>query len=91
MASPLDGLLDLVKQTVLNHTQEQRGNGFDHGPLFGALENIFTQHAQGGGDRSIRPAGQDRYGDAADQGGSRGNVRPASQDSYGDPADDNRH
>jgi hypothetical protein len=87
-----DGLLDLVKQTVLNHTQEQRSNGYDHGPLFGALENIFKQHgSQGAADRSVRPASEDRYGDPADQVGPRGSVKPASQDPNGDPADDRRH
>ena len=85
----LDSLLNLVKDTVLNHTQDQRSNGFDHGPLFGALDNLFRQHQQGG-DRSVRPASEDRYGDPADQGG-RANVKPASQDPYGDPADDRRH
>ena len=88
----LDGLLNLVKNTVLNHTQDQRNNGFDHGPLFGALENIFRQHQQSSsdGDRSVRPASEDRYGDPGLQAGNR-NVKPASQDPYGDPADDSRH
>lgn len=92
MASPLDGLLDMVKQTVLNHTQDQRNNGFDHGPLFGALENMFNQHGErkDGGGRSVLPASQDRYGDPGDQEGRRGSVKPASQDPYGDPADDRR-
>ncbi|MDF5723828.1 MAG: translation initiation factor [Rhizonema sp. PD37] len=46
------------------------------------------------GDRGVRPASEDPYGDPADQGygnpggyGQYGDVRPASEDPYGDPAD----
>jgi len=38
------------------------------------------------GDRNVRPASEDPYGDPGDF-GSFGNVRPASEDPYGDPAD----
>ena len=38
------------------------------------------------GDRNVRPASEDPYGDPADF-GNFGNVRPASEDPYGDPAD----
>jgi hypothetical protein len=38
------------------------------------------------GDRNVRPASEDPYGDPADI-ASYGNVRPASEDPYGDPAD----
>lgn len=38
------------------------------------------------GDRNVRPASEDPYGDPADP-ASYGNVSPASQDPYGDPAD----
>jgi hypothetical protein len=41
------------------------------------------------GDRNVRPASEDQYGDPADAADSRQfrNVRPASEDRYGDPAD----
>ncbi|MEH2191114.1 MAG: translation initiation factor [Nostoc sp.] len=39
-----------------------------------------------GGDRNVRPASEDPYGDPADP-ASYGDVRPASEDPYGDPAD----
>ncbi len=40
----------------------------------------------GYGDRDVRPASEDPYGDPADY-GDYGNIRPASEDPYGDPAD----
>ncbi len=38
------------------------------------------------GDRNVRPASEDPYGDPADS-ASYGKLTPASQDPYGDPAD----
>lgn len=38
------------------------------------------------GDRNVRPASEDPYGDPADT-SSYGNLIPASQDPYGDPGD----
>ncbi|MDF5717687.1 MAG: hypothetical protein PUP93_28425 [Rhizonema sp. NSF051] len=41
------------------------------------------------GDRQVRPASEDPYGDPADAKGQQGNISPASEDPYGDPADQN--
>jgi len=96
MASGLDFLLNAVKNSVTQHANDQGHTGFDPTRLLGHLDELFAQHGNQGfqpqaGDRSVRPASQDRYGDPADQGGRFGNVKPASKDPYGDPADDPRN
>ena len=96
MGATLDSLMNMVKDSVMQHTADQRGNGFDPSKLLGHIEEIFGQHArqQQGGSGNVRPASEDRYGDPADgpSGAAtsrvRDNVKPASQDPYGDPADE---
>ena len=96
MGATLDSLLKMVKDSVLQHTEEQKSSGFDPGKLLGHLDQIFGQHAQQQRQgSSVLPASQDPYGDPANEGsgGGRpmaGNVKPASQDPYGDPADEGR-
>jgi hypothetical protein len=67
----LDGLWQMVKDSVIKHTSDQRGTGFDSSSLLAHLEQIFTQHQASTGGGS----------------GGFGNVKPANQDPYGDPAD----
>ena len=54
--------------------------------FFTGSENDQYDQDREYGDRQVRPASEDPYGDPADQ-GYYGNVRPASEDPYGDPAD----
>ncbi len=61
------------------------GNFFQRAKDFILGPNEDQQDAEYG-DRQVRPASEDPYGDPADQ-MSYGNVRPASEDPYGDPAD----
>ena len=91
--SALDGLLQMVKDSVLKHTNNQNQTGFDPSNLISHIEDLFGQHAASGGagGQNVKPASQDPYGDPANQGGAAGrNVKPASQDPYGDPADEPR-
>lgn len=85
MASPLDTILDLVKRKV---SEQQRGGA---GGILGQITDMLGQRtAKKQGQRDVRPASEDPYGDPADQGASRAaghKVKPASQDPYGDPAD----
>ena len=84
--STLDSLLDAVKNQIADHVQQGNHRNFDTGGLLNKITDLFGQHKQATGDRSVMPASEDRYGDPGDQAGGRG-VRPASQDPYGDPAD----
>ena len=87
----MDSLLQMVKNSVLQHSQDQAHTGFDPGTLLNHIDEIFGQHASGQtGNGGPRPASQDQYGDPGQQRGG-GNVKPASQDPYGDPASDSRH
>lgn len=66
----LDGLLQMVKDSIMKHTNDQQSTGFDPTKLLGHLEQIFGQHqaAAGGGQfGNVKPASQDPYGDPADQ------------------------
>ena len=91
MGRAIDELLDMVKQSVLKHTDDQRHTGFDPTALLGQIEGLFGQHkereAQGQSQGNVPPAIDDLYGDPADQRPSGRSVRPASQDPYGGPAD----
>ena len=91
MSSVLDALLESVKASVLDHTQQQPHTGFDAGGLLTKITDLFSAHKQQHGDRDIASASQDPYGDPGAGGGGRasvpGNVKSASQDPYGDPAD----
>ena len=42
------------------------------------------------GDRRVRPASEDPYGDPADE-DQYGYISPASEDPYGDPADEEQY
>lgn len=87
----MDQLLQMVKDSVMQHSQDQSHTGFDPSNLLGHIDQLFGQHASGTlGQANVRPASQDPYGDPADQVGRFGSVKPASQDPYGDPADDPR-
>jgi hypothetical protein len=85
----LDGLLDMVKSSVLKHSADQGHTGFDPTNLISHIEEMFGQHgARSSGQNQVRPASEDPYGDPANVAGkTRGNVRPASEDPYGDPGD----
>lgn len=85
MASALDSILDLVKRKVTERVSGQKSSS---GGVLGQLTDMLTQRsgAAKSGQRDVRPASQDPYGDPADQKGAR-NVKPASEDPYGDPAD----
>ncbi len=92
MSSVLDSLLESVKSSVLDHTNQQKHTGFDAGGLLTKITDLFGAHKQQHGDRNIAPASQDPYGDPGAGGGARAsampdNVKSASQDPYGDPAD----
>lgn len=91
MGMGMDFLLNAVKNSVVQHSNEQGHTGFDPGPLLGHLEEIFQQHQAGvAANTNVQPASRDPYGDPANQsrgGGNFGNVKPASQDPYGDPGD----
>jgi len=87
MGRAIDELLDMVKQSVLKHTDDQRHTGFDPTALLGQIEGLFGQHQAREGQRDVRSASEDPYGDPAEQRPSGRSVRPASQDPYGDPAD----
>lgn len=94
--SILDGLLDQVKNAVMDHTSDGRQN-VDRDSLLGTITNLFGQHSANQ-ERNVRPASEDPYGDPAVQNQSYqnqnqnqyGNARPASEDRYGDPADSER-
>jgi hypothetical protein len=73
-------LLNNVKDMISRHNDPNQPQ-YPQDNLMGAVEGLFQQHAANQGDRSVRPASDDPYGDPA------GNVQPASQDPYGDPAD----
>ena len=87
MGRAIEELLDMVKQSVLKHTDDQRHTGFDPTALLGQIEGLFGQHKEREAQGNVRPASEDPYGDPADQRPSGRSVRPASQDPYGDPAD----
>lgn len=64
------------------------------GGVLGQLTNMLGQRgrtasASASGQRDVRPASEDPYGDPAD-GPSGRKVKPASEDPYGDPADEKR-
>jgi hypothetical protein len=92
--SALDGLLNMVKASVLKHSADQGHTGFDPSNLLGHIEEIFGQHAaRSGGQNQVRPASEDPYGDPADEArgsSARSTPRPASEDPYGDPADERK-
>jgi len=96
----LNELFEQITNAITHHSNQQQHTGFDPSGLLSQIESLFGQHADNTGQEfnpnsrgnfgNVRPAGEDRYGDPADQevGNRRfGNVRPASQDPYGDPAD----
>lgn len=87
MSSPLDSLLQAVKNSISDHAQQS--SGFDASSLLGKVTELFGAHQKQHEGHDVKPASQDPYGDPADQpaGGKLGNVKPASQDPYGDPAD----
>ncbi len=92
MPSPLDMLLDAVKNSIGDHAGQQSHTGFDPSALLNQVTSIFGQHqAQYGNPGAPKPASQDPYGDPGAVGSSvgrvPGNVKPASADPYGDPAD----
>ncbi len=93
MASPLDMLLDAVKNSIGDHAGQQAHTGFDPSALINQVTNIFGQHqAQHGNSAAPIPASQDPYGDPGLTGANvagrvPANVKPASADPYGDPAD----
>ncbi len=76
----LNSLLQLVKDAIGMHTQQQ-GTGFNPSGLISDVEGLFGQHAAATGQQ-ILGSSRDPYGDPADQ-----MIRPSSQDPYGDPAD----
>ena len=88
----IDELLDVVKQSVLKHTDDQRHTGFDPTALLGQISSLFGQHQAREEQRDVRPASEDPYGDPGDQRpmGRGRSVQPASEDPYGDPADQQR-
>ncbi len=95
MSSPLDMLLNAVKNSITSHTDQQKHTGFDPSDLLGQITGIFGAHqAQHGNPAAPIPASQDPYGDpgavAPGGAGARANVKPASEDPYGDPADQER-
>ena len=74
-------LLNSVKDMISRHNDPDQPQ-YPQENLLGAVEGLFQDHhAQTQGNRSVKSASADPYGDPAD------NVRPASQDPYGDPAD----
>lgn len=86
MASPLDMLLDSVKNAITDHSAQQGHTGFDPSGLLGKVTELFGAHKQSG-PGNPKPASEDPYGDPADQGNAGGRkIKPASQDPYGDPA-----
>ena len=88
MSSPLDVLLNNVRNAIVDHSKQQQHTGFDPSSLLNKVTDIFGAHQQQHGPGNVKPASQDPYGDPADQGAAPGrNVKPASQDPYGDPAD----
>ncbi len=60
----LDTLLQLVKDAIGMHTQQQ-GTGFNPSGLIGDIEGLFGQHAASTGQ--VLGSSQDPYGDPADQ------------------------
>jgi hypothetical protein len=62
----VDELLEMVKQSVVKHSDDQRHTGFDPSGLLGNIERLFDQHRDRMQDESIRPASEDPYGDPAD-------------------------
>ncbi len=96
--STLDKLLESVKSSISDHVSQQSHTGFSAGGLLDKITDLFGQHKQQAesGNRNIKPASQDPYGDpgATGNGSSNGaagrNIKPASQDPYGDPADEKR-
>jgi hypothetical protein len=56
--------------------------------FFGGANNQDYEQETDYGDREVRPASEDPYGDPADQEQGYGDLTPASQDPYGDPADE---
>ena len=87
--SMLDKILDAV-QNRANRSQEG-GAKSAGGGLLGKLGEMLGQRrtSSSPGNRNVRPASQDPFGDPADEMKGR-NVRPASEDPYGDPADEPR-
>lgn len=89
----MDGLFQMVKDSILKHTDDQKHTGFDPSNLLNHIGELFGNQNQGAAagnvPRGTKPASQDPYGDPADQMQSQlpKNIKPASQDPYGDPAD----
>lgn len=83
----LEGLFNDVKDAITRHNDPAQTQ-YPQGNLINFVQDLFGKHSGGsfgGGDRSVRPASEDPYGDPGAGGGF--NARPASQDPYGDPAD----
>ncbi|HXJ22868.1 MAG TPA: translation initiation factor [Polyangia bacterium] len=87
MGQAIDELLQMVKESVLKHSDDQRHTGFDPTALLGHISSLFGQHQERQAQGDVRPASEDPYGDPADGRPVGRSVRPASQDPYGDPAD----
>lgn len=86
----MDGLFQLVKDSILNHSNEQKHTGFDPSNLLNHIGELFGNHGAQSATlpKGVKPASQDPYGDPADQAPLNAkNIKPASQDPYGDPAD----
>jgi hypothetical protein len=50
-----------------SHSEDQRHTGFDPSALLGHINSLFGQHQAREEQGDVRPAGQDPYGDPADQ------------------------
>ncbi len=91
--SIFDGLLNQVKNAVMDHTSDDRQSNVDRDSLLSKITDLFGQHSDNH-ERNVRPASEDPYGDPAAQNQSyqnqSGNIRPAREDRYGDPADSGR-
>jgi hypothetical protein len=81
----LFSLIEDIKKAIYDDPNTPHKPGNDPGGLIGGIEEMFNKYGQRDGDRSVKPASKDPYGDPADSKGF-GNVRPASQDPLGDPA-----
>ena len=86
--SLLDSLFSQVAGAITHHSNDNTpGPGYDANPILGALQGMFSNHAQQSGQQYNRNANYDN-GESYNQ--QYGNVLPASQDPYGDPADQER-
>jgi hypothetical protein len=85
----LDSLFGQITNAVTNHSNDPQlsNNGYDPGPLLGAISNIFGQHAEQHGldfsGQNVQSSDQDPYGDPGQQ--QFGNVQSSDADPYGDP------